>query len=416
LQEVDPALHAAVEALIQHDPAVSNDPELAAIVRDVAEATVHDPVERAVVTREVVELQREGIDVRSVIPPEVREAARDGFQEVRGQMEARIEVLRATDPEAAREMELRMNEGDRVMRAFEAGERYMPSPEIVQHAREMFRDWETQAIASGASDRDLMMARAGLESFYRGEMMGPGGPGTGGPMGFELGGGPGPFGPGPEGGAPMMGPPSQEQLQAAVDAGQISQAEFTRAMEGLQQWEAAANDPAAREALMREFGGHGPMGGGFEGMMPPEGFEGVMPPGGFEGFAGPAGFEGFMPEGFEGFRPESFEGFRPEGGFNPEFAREGFEHFGPEIFAPEVFGPEFAPPEIFTPEFENIAQIEQNFVPPTQDETFFESRVHVGHMIDTNNDGIGDVQHVHPIMRHSDGTCHDHDTGATVGC
>ena len=103
LETVDPMLHAAVEALIAQDPAIVNDPELADICRQVAEATVFDPAERAAVASEVVALHREGVDLSTIIPTEVREAAREQFTQVQGQMREQLETLRATDPQRAQD-------------------------------------------------------------------------------------------------------------------------------------------------------------------------------------------------------------------------------------------------------------------------------------------------------------------------
>lgn len=53
----------------------------------------------------------------------------------------------------------------------------------------------------------------------------------------------------------MMGPPTEAQLNAEFEAGNMSQEEYQRALEGLRQWEAAADNPDKRQALMHEFGG-----------------------------------------------------------------------------------------------------------------------------------------------------------------
>ena len=205
LEMADPALYAAVEALVTSDPAVANDPELAALCREVAEATVLDPRERSAVTREVMEMHREGVDLSTVVPPEVREAAREQFEKVQGQMREQLDALRASDPEAAREMELMMREGEQCMLAFESGERYTPSSEMVEHAKEMFSDWETDARANGASEEYLERARGEFALWSSGEAM-------------EM------MGPGHE----MMGPgapgemPSLEQMEAMVASGQMT--------------------------------------------------------------------------------------------------------------------------------------------------------------------------------------------------
>ncbi|MBI1992170.1 MAG: hypothetical protein HYS71_02895, partial [Candidatus Omnitrophica bacterium] len=126
LETVDPALHAAVEALVSADPEIAGNAELAQICRQVAESTVLDPRERAAVTSEVAAIQREGVDIGTVIPKEVREAAREQFTKVQGEMREQLEKLRASDPEKAKEIELTMREGERQMLAFESGERYTP--------------------------------------------------------------------------------------------------------------------------------------------------------------------------------------------------------------------------------------------------------------------------------------------------
>lgn len=179
LETVDPALHAAVEALVAADPEVANNPELAQICRDVAEATVLDPRERAAVTSEVIVLQREGVDLSTVIPKEVREAAREQFTKVQGEMREQLEKLRAADPEKAKEMELTMREGERCMLAFESGERYVPSTEMVAHAQEMFGEWEKDMLTQGAPPEFVERAKLEFAMWSGGEpmQMGFGGPG-----------------------------------------------------------------------------------------------------------------------------------------------------------------------------------------------------------------------------------------------
>jgi len=191
LETVDPALHAAVEALIAHDPTVANDPELAQICRQVAEATVLDPAERAAVNSEVIAIHREGVDINTIIPTEVREAAREQFNQMQGQMREQIEAMRAADPERAREMELMMREGERQMLAFESGEHYTPSAEMVAHAETMMREWETDMVANGAPPEFIERAREEFARWSSGEMtemMGMMGPGheMGGPGGMPT--------------------------------------------------------------------------------------------------------------------------------------------------------------------------------------------------------------------------------------
>lgn len=217
LETVDPALHAAVEALVAHDPEIMNDPELAELCRTVAEATVLDPAERAAVTSEVVALHREGIDLNTVIPTEVRDAAREQFTQVQGQMREQLETLRATDPQRAQEVEFMMQEGERCMLAFETGEQYTPSPEMVAHAEGMMREWETDMIANGASPEFIERAHQEFAAWSSGEMtevMGMMGPG------HEMG------GPG--------GMPTPEQMQAMVDGGQMTPEQFQMATEYMQ--------------------------------------------------------------------------------------------------------------------------------------------------------------------------------------
>ena len=229
LDDVDPALHAAVQALIAHDPDIANNPELADLVRQVAEATVLDPRERAAVTNEVVAMHQEGIGADAVIPQEVRDAAREEFAKVQTQMQEQLETLRASDPEAAHEMELKMQEGERAMQAFESGERYIPSPEMVAHAEGMFRDWESDMVAQGAPQELLDRARTEFAMWSEGGVMDHlfAGPAQGDEMtpGRGMEGGPGQAG----------GMPSPEQLQAMVDSGQMTPEQFEMAKTYMEQ-------------------------------------------------------------------------------------------------------------------------------------------------------------------------------------
>ncbi|MBI3320993.1 MAG: hypothetical protein HYZ91_01850 [Candidatus Omnitrophica bacterium] len=246
LEDVDPALHAAVEALVKQDPEVAQNPELAQICRNVAEATVLDPRERAAVTREVVELHREGVNVNDVIPKEVREAVREEFTRVQGQMREQLDGLRASDPGKAREMELSIREGERCMQAFEQGERYVPSPEMVSHAEGMMREWETDAIAHGAPPEFVEQARA---EFARWSMSGETSFGgmTGGPG--EMGGGPG-------------GMPSLEQMEQMVANGQMTPEQLQMAKDYTQGgFEHMGPGPGAFES-------YGPSGGNMEAYGP----------------------------------------------------------------------------------------------------------------------------------------------------
>ncbi len=170
LAEIDPALNAAVEALVLADPEVAGDPELARLCRSVAESTVTDIRERVAVAREAAVMQREGVDVNTVIPREVREAAREQFTRVQGEMQRQAEQLRGIDPEKAKEIELRMREGERQMTAFQSGERYVPSTEMVAHAQEMFKSWESDMASRGAPAEFLERARMEMTRFSTGEM------------------------------------------------------------------------------------------------------------------------------------------------------------------------------------------------------------------------------------------------------
>lgn len=213
LETVDPALHAAVEALVAHDPEIVNDPELAELCRTVAEATVLDPAERAAVTNEVVALQREGVDLSTVIPTEVREAAREQWTQVQSQMREQLETLRATDPQRAQEVELMMREGEQCMLAFESGEHYTPSAEMVSHAEGMMREWESDMLAQGAPPEYIDRARQEFAAWSSGEMVGPG---------HEFG------GPGPG------GMPSLEQMEQMVAGGQMTPEQLQMATEYMQ--------------------------------------------------------------------------------------------------------------------------------------------------------------------------------------
>src|SRR3989338_3498496 len=222
LADIDPALNAAVEALVIADPEVAGNPELAQLCRTVAESTVTDIRERVAVTQEAALMQREGVDMDTVIPQGVRDLARETFARVQGDMQRELETLRSVNPERAREVEFRMREGERTMQAFESGERYVPSPEMVAHAREMFSDWESGMLAQGAPQEYVEQARMEMARFSSGEgMMFGGGPGR------EFG-GPGPMGgPGREFTGPAGGQmPSVEQMQTmGMTADQIQAAQ-----------------------------------------------------------------------------------------------------------------------------------------------------------------------------------------------
>jgi len=315
LEMVDPALHAAVEALVTVDPEIAGDPELAQLCRSVAEATVTDIRERLSVAQEVAVMQREGVDVRTVIPDAVRETAREQFTKVQAEMQKELETLRSVDPEKAKEIELMMREGERTMLAFESGERYTPSPEMVAHAEGMFKDWESDMLAQGAPPEFVEAARAeftrwsstGEMAFGAGhEMMAQGGPG------HEFSG-------------PM---PTTEQMQAmGMSAEQIQMAETY----------------ARGEMPMGQVGG-------------------------FEHY-GPGGFEAHAPGG-------------------------SWESYGNALAEGYVT-------EAITQEFQTqTSELRQEYQSNTQQlaQEHHENAIHMH----------GDVEHVHDIHVHSDGTRHDH--------
>lgn len=173
LADVDPVLNAAVEALVTSDPEVANNPELAQLCRNIAEATVLDPRERAAVTNEVASIQREGIDINTVIPSEVRETARTQFTEWQSRTQGEMETLRATNPEMAKERELMLREGERAMRAFESGERYTPSTEMVDHAKSQMEQWSKDMLDQGVDPRFVEMAQMEFTRWSGGENFGP---------------------------------------------------------------------------------------------------------------------------------------------------------------------------------------------------------------------------------------------------
>lgn len=54
------------------------------------------------------------------------------------------------------------------------------------------------------------------------------------------------------------GAPTEQALEAMRECGLMTEAELAFAKEGLAQWEATANDPAARQAMMQEMASHMP--------------------------------------------------------------------------------------------------------------------------------------------------------------
>ena len=329
LADVDPALNAAVQALLAKDPEIANNPELADLVRQVAEASVLDPRERSAITHEVAAMHREGVDVNTVIPTEVREAAREEFAKVQTQMQEQLETLRATDPEAAKELELMMQEGDRAMQAFENGEPYVPSPEMVAHAEEMFHNWEADMTAQGAPPEYLEQARMEFAAWSSGEM--------GGMMG-----GPGPdmMGAGHEGGMPSL-----EQMQAMVDAGQMTPEQLQMAKDYMQN-------------------------GGVEALGPTAEYQGMSPTDAFEHWAATEG-QNFSPEQMEQYR-EMAEQYRPENQNYDNLQQQQFDQSQPP--------PNGTPP----PSPEVLVAVHDHNGDGTPDEYHY----------DTNGDGVAD--HAHP--------------------
>jgi hypothetical protein len=204
-----------------------------------------------------------------------------------------------------------MHEGERQMQAFESGERYTPSEEMVAHAEGMMREWESDMVAHGAPPEFVERAREEFARWSSGEME----------MGMMG-------GPGHE----MMGPggaPSPEQMQAMVDAGQMTPEQFQMAQEYMANPEAfAAGHPGYETFGPDAMGSGGPPGGAWEGGATWE--------------AGP--HEG-MTE-YAGMNPtEAFEHWAAENQMSPEMEaqyREMAESYQP----PES---NYAPPE--TPEY-----------------------------------------------------------------
>lgn len=239
LETADPALAAAVEALIAHDPDVAQNPELAALCREIAEATVLDPRERAAVAYEAAVLQREGVDVSTVISPEVRDAARGEFEKMQEQARQGLESL---PPEERQRAELMMQEASRQFDAWEGGERYVPSEAMRQEAEHMFNEW-----AETASPDQRAFAERMFTEWSAGEIPGPGFGGMEMGAGHEV--GPGNM-------------PSLEQMQAmGMSAEQIQMAQEHMPQGGMMP-----------EGMMPEGFGPGP-GQEFQGTNPTEAFE-----------------------------------------------------------------------------------------------------------------------------------------------
>lgn len=358
LAEVDPALSAAVESLIKNDPIVANDQELAQLCRQVAEATVVDPRERAAVTTEVVTMHREGVDISALVPSEVREAAREEFARLQGQMTEKLETLRTADPEKAREVELMMREGEQCMLAFEQGERYVPSQEMVAHAEGMFHEWEADAVSRGASPEFVERARTEFTMWSAGggemmeAMMAGGGPSQMGEFGSEPG---------------HM--PTTEQMQAMMDSGQMTPEQLQMAKDFMQH-------------------------GGFEGM--PQGSEGMVH--GFEGgfSAAGSGFEANAPT-FEQLQHD-FGNFAPTEQQYHEIVQQAEQQFHEQL---EQYQPENQNYDTLQQQqFDQVQPPPGGSPPPPPPEALVAIHDHDSngspdeYHYDTNSDGLAD--HAHP--------------------
>jgi hypothetical protein len=110
-------------------------------------------------------------------------------------MQAEAEALRTSDPDRAKGIELLIREGERQMTAFETGERYTPSPEMMSHAQDMFSDWKEGMLAQGAPPEYVARAEFEFTQWSSGEPLGA-------------------LGPGHEFGGPAGQMPSVEQMQA----------------------------------------------------------------------------------------------------------------------------------------------------------------------------------------------------------
>lgn len=370
LADVDPALSAAVEALVAHDPELAADPELAELCRDIAEATIVDPRERAAVAYEVVSMQREGVDVATVVPPEVRDAARGELERMQEQARQLAESL---SPEERQHAELMMREASRQFDAWESGDRYVPSTEMVEVARGMFDTWAEDATPEQRQWADQEFAR-----WSSGDLMGPG---------FEM------MGPGHEGG--MGSPPPKEHFDQLLAEGQINQEEYAQALEGMQafqEWETAGRDPEKFKELMEQFGGM---------------HEGEF--GSWEGH-----YAGDFEFGQEAYGPGGFETYGAEFGASP---MEAFEHWaGSEQFSPEMEAQYREMAEQYQQEFETHVDVENNVYDSQQAQYFDQygggSQPQTETLVathdhdlnglddeyhyDTNSDGIADHAHSTP--------------------
>jgi len=429
LADVDPALHAAVEALVTSDPEVARDPELADLCRNIAEATVTDPRERAAVTGEVVELYREGVDLSTIIPEGVREAAREQYTRMQGEMQREVERIRTTDPERAREMELMMREGERQMVAFETGERYTPSREMVAHAETKMREWEADAIARGAPPEFVERARGDFARWSSGETN----PATMMAHAREMMLQGGPQGPGYDTGAAKelaakLGVDATLNLNDPAVVGQlmrdgkISHDALAQAMAELGQ--AGAMDGRLGEMARTFFANEGNlMSGRMEGSN-----YGINPAtGGWEPGMGGTTYTGGWETTYTGSWEGSNYGINPAtGGWEPNMGGttytggwettytgswEGSNYgINPATggWEPGMGGTTYTGMETYQAPTENL--VYDN----TQSQLFQERTEyvnHTGHLVDgDNNPDTPDVVHPHEIHIHTDGTRHDHTT------
>jgi len=235
--ERDPILALTIEAAVKADPDLQKDLELRGMVEQLAKDCLTDPRARAEITYEVGQVRAEG-GAEKVISKDVLTAVRSEtsttFASREADMRKALEAMPANSTE--RKMaELNMEHGRAVMEAYAKGEASPPPPrEMVAHAQEMFKEWSEK---SGASPREIEMAKFSMERFASGEMaMGGGGFGPG--HGGELGG-------------PAGGMPSAEQMQQMVASGQMTSEQMKMAQEYM------AHGPEAFGPGPVEMGGFG---------------------------------------------------------------------------------------------------------------------------------------------------------------
>jgi len=276
-------------------------------------------------------------------------------------MQAEAEALRASDPDRARGIELMIREGERQMTAFEQGERYVPSPEMVSHAQDMFRDWESGMLAQGAPPEFVEAARNEFARWSSGEMQ----------VAFG--------GPGHDVAGPHGGPPSVEQMQAmGMTTEQIQMA---------QQYEAGSNF-----GINPSTGGWEPNMGGSTSAYMPEGWardqSGTMHYVGSEGTTYGSGWEGGSNYGINpatgGWEPNMGGGTVYSDGTWTSSTGETWTHTGNETWTSST-------------STELRQETQSNTTTAAQER--YETATHLHE---------GNVEHQHTIHVHADGTRHDH--------